>query len=209
MQLKFAGDDGGVFVFGQRVLRHSPTANLALYFKAPDIPKGALTESQLWDLGFEAAEETRKSGEIGIFVDRQNLELMTWAKTQSATLFPCFLLKSFIEEQYSDSVEFRRLARKFIRSAKMSHMSTLFFPEMLFADTKTERILQHLAGSQTKIVTLGNALREISIPKSPTRVLDIYLPASETFIQTPSRLEKFLGTKIQTENLHYRSDDVF
>ena len=56
------------------------------------------------------------------------------------------------------SVEFRRLARKYIRKAKQAHCDTLFLADPILAETRTKKVLQHIAGSQIRVYCLDEVV---------------------------------------------------
>ncbi len=164
---------------------------------------------------------TENFDKIGIFYDHKNYEVEDFFENnfilentdsekgvcnmplQKIKMFPYKILKNFAEEGLADSVEFRRLARKFLRIAKSHNCKALYFPEIIFGDEKTQQILQHLAGSQMKIFTVKDffVLPENKDSKESaennSRKLEIIFDSKKIKLETLKPLcEQFLKTKI-------------
>jgi len=173
MKAKFFSSDFGALVFGREVLIKDQSAELE--FSVKDLgtkKKDFLSETDFWSISLEkiVAEKT-KFGRIGIFYDRQNQAIQEFIKKidlqkfnferkdRRAEKIPQFIpfetqiICEMANEGWADTVEFRRIARKFFRKAKHSHCDTVFFPEVIFGEEKTKKILQHLAGTQMKVFT--------------------------------------------------------
>ena len=62
------------------------------------------------------------------------------------------ILVELASEGIADSVEFRRLARKFIREIKNANCDILLWNDVILGEKKTAKILQKICGSQLKCV---------------------------------------------------------
>ncbi len=166
MQIEFQSRDFGAFVFGREVLKQFPAADLKFVVQKEG---NGISESNFWDIALaQILEGGTRFGRIGIFFDRANLDAKKFfekldvsklkytptdrraEKKPKISLFETQILHHLANEGCADSVEFRRLARKFIRKAKHAKCDTVFFPEAIFGTEKTQKILRHIAGTQMK-----------------------------------------------------------
>lgn len=187
--LSFAGDNCGIFVFGGSILAKNPAAHLTFFYKVPaSTDTNVQTEADLWEKNLP--EHT------GVVFDHHHRKI---AEAYSKMpLFPTQAIHHLALEGLADSVEFRRLARKEIRRAKQHNLKHLYFPEAIFANPKTKKILQHLAGTQLQIITSDIPATYHTRPTSDQRSITIYhdLPEIE-FLK--KRVETLLGTKLKAE----------
>jgi len=236
MQLKFFGNDLGIFVFGQEILKQFPQARISFYLTQKSSVleyntgggctsveiqnKNFISENNFWEIGLlEILKLHTRFGRIGIMCDSRNIECQNFfakinlgnfnyhpkdkkraEKNPVINLFNYKLLKNFANEGLTDTVEFRRLARKYIRQAKSHKCDSLYFPEIIFGEEKTKKILQHLAGSQMKIFTTADFF-EIPLSNSykEEKKRDIkifYNPKNIDLADLKVLSEKFLKTKI-------------
>jgi len=196
--MTFAGNDYGLFVFGRTILAKNSAVCLTFFYNCGTNEALHREGMKLWDQNIEKFS----SQEISIMFDHNNQTIANWAKEKTTIkCFPTQAIHHLANEGLADSVEFRRLARKFIRKAKEHNCQVLFFPELIFAETKTQKILQHLAGSQLKIVTCKIRDTKYEIPEAEKQSITIYHPLEDiTFLK--SRAEKILGTKLKTSDFH-------
>ena len=193
--MTFAGDDYGLFIFAKTILAKNSAVCLTFFYNC-DSPEEAYRENvSLWDRSMNPYKDKK----VGIMSDHHNYTITAWAKAQTeASYFPTQALHHLANEGLADSVEFRRLARKFIRRAKEHNCEVLFFPEMIFAETKTQKILQHLAGSQMKIQTCNHESSG-EIKTTLKQEITIYHQLeSVEFLKL--RAEKLLGTKLKSSD---------
>ncbi len=85
-------------------------------------------------------------------------------------------LDTLADEGLADSVEFRRLARRYLRPLRHAHCQLVVFPQAIMATEAPRRLLQHIAGTQLQVVTLAD------LP--PSTLLD-HLPQLPTSPDTP------------------------
>ncbi len=225
MQVLISGADFGIFVLGRTILKQYPKAKIKFFFKKISKEKESIKESDFRERGIkEILSEITRFGRIGVFLDRKNLEAKTFFQKQivesdqtkylndynpkdtrraekkpNITLFDTQLLRDFANEGLADSVEFRRLTRKFIRNAKNAGCDTIFFPEAIFGEKKTQQILQQIAGTQMKVVTLKDFFPIPKIDSTKREIKICWQEESKEFLK--KRAEKILETKLGKEVL--------
>ncbi len=216
MSHTFWSHDFGAFVFGRKVLKSDQTAQLE--FQVAQVgkqPKSTTSERDFWEQGVkEIAKSHTRFGRVGIFFNRGNDEAKTFCDTVAKTKleyspsekkrakkeakitpFQTQALCNLANEGLSDTVEFRRLARKFIRPAKHAHCDTIFFLDAILGEEKTRKILKHIAGTQIKLFFPDDFLGELKDEKSKTRAIKIESGDEDIF--TKKMAEKILQTKLK------------
>lgn len=211
MKKSFQSADFGAFVFGRKVLIGFPKATLSLEVQtACDKP----TEQDLWNIGIgNILNGETRFGRIACFFDRKNRAARIFCKkldlkkfkyipkkphrAEKEARFSHFetqVLHETANEGLSDSVEFRRLARKYIRHAKHANVDTIYWLETIFAEEKTRQILDHLAGSQIKNVFPVDFLALEDIKEGNKRKLEIV--SGDDAVFTHKRAEMILKSKV-------------
>jgi len=183
MKYKFFSADYGALVFGRRILKKNPSAELEFFVKDKiemNFLKGekVLCERDFWDIAIETGIQKSRFGRVGIFLDRENFvakkffdvsNLEKFKKTYQPknrrseknlkiSVFEIQLLKKMANEDWADSVEFRRIARKFLRQTKNANIDTILFADAIFGSEAARKVLQHLAGKRIKCVFLSDCL---------------------------------------------------
>ncbi len=202
--------DIGIFVLGRKILVKNPTAEL--YFNICSDKNNNLSLSLFKNGITNILKSKTKFGRIGIIIDRKNFLLIDVALSfdNSTSIYlpqdkraekkPCLkvfksqALKHLALEGLSDSVEFRRLARKHIRYVKQNNCDTLFFPEPIFGDKKTKKILQHIAGTQIKVFTADDFFNPIIKEAKQQKITIKYADEDPLFLK--KRAETILQTKL-------------
>ena len=210
----FWSRDFGAFVFGRAVLKIDPNAQLEFHVAQAGAKKG-VNESDFWDKGVqEILKLHTRFGRIGLFHERGNKEARNFCndvvktkkdhstsderrarKTPELTAFQMQGVLSLANEGLADSVEFRRLARKFIRPAKHAHCDTIFFLDAILGEEKTRTILKHLAGTQIKLFFPDDFMERRKPSTAKTRTLKIESGDEDEF--TRKMAEKILRTKMK------------
>lgn len=147
---------------------------MLLGLKNIEITLGAKEDSfdirDLWEKAHKRALKETTFGRIGFFYDESNQDAHDFCLSlkfleyqpkniKRALKSPCYtvvetqILKTMAELGWENSVEFRRIARKYMRTLKHAHIDTLILLEPLFADEKIQKILQHLASTSVRIIT--------------------------------------------------------
>lgn len=221
MKINIWGHDFGPFVLGKKTLSLFPSSHIRFFVQQQNDAQEGIEEKDFWETGIkDILQQKTRFGRIGIFYDRRNNFAAEFCQSLSSKTFP-FLPKevkraektprfSFFEYQVlhalanegcADSVEFRRLARKYIRHAKHAHCDTLFFLEAIFGEGKTKDILQHLAGTQMKVYTVDDFFVPEKGSEEKTRTIEIHSEDDPDF--TVDRAEKILQTKLpKTKGTH-------
>ncbi len=221
MQIEFWGFDFGPFVFGRRILKSFPSAKLE-FFVGQMCPGKGLSESDFWELAVVQILSETRFGRIGIVIDRKNTEAHKYfgdldvskfayrpkdsraQRNPKCSIFEVQLMKEMANEGCADTVEFRRLSRKYIRNVKHHHCDILFFPEAIFGDDKTRKILQHIAGTQLRCVFTSDYIMmnkdiEQCVNNSKTRSIKIYSEDTKEF--TMKIAEDIMRTKLKSSDI--------
>ena len=126
-------------------------------------------------------------------------------RDRRAEKFPQFyffetqLLREFANENCADSVEFRRVARRFLRRGKCANCREFFFADAILGAEIPAKILQFLAGRQRQIFFPSSFLPEKFLKKSAeNRELKIYFRDEKNFIKKMA--EKILRTKLKNSD---------
>lgn len=212
--------------------QETPSIPLTKGDKKDDAPerkpkdRRVLCESDLWEPAIQSiVGEITRFGRIGIFCDRKNTDAKEFfcqdrlktcpyeykpkdkraEKSPRLSFFETQVLHHMANEGMADSVEFRRLARKFLRHTKHAHCDTIFFCEAIFGEGKTRKILQHLAGTQMKVVVPSDFVFLSITETAPSqkqeikRGITIYTEDSLEF--TKKRAETILRTKLKDSDM--------
>jgi hypothetical protein len=212
MTLLFKGNDFGPFVLGRSILGRFPKADISFVIGGDKEIKNS--EESLWNTAIQkiSTQHTR-FGRIGISYDRKNKNAKDFCLTLSQSKIPYtpqdfsraeqLPILSFFETQVlyemaneglADTVEFRRLARKFIRKIKHAHIDSILFLETIFGEEETKKILQHIAGTQIQVFVSSDFLALEDIKEGKTRTIKITTEDDPDF--THQRAEEILKTKI-------------
>lgn len=208
MNYSFSGCDYGIFVFGRRVLSVEKTAHITFELES----KSFHVQELYWDKGIEQIAKESRFGRLGIVYERKNklAPLLVYKicsseidytpkekrseKVLSIKPYETQILWELANEGLSDTVEFRRLARKYIRKAKNEHRDSLFFLDAIMGEEKTKKILEHIAGTQIKLYFPSDFLEIDTTQSHEKRHLEINTQESKEF--THRRAEEILQTKI-------------
>jgi hypothetical protein len=171
------GSDVGIFAFGRNILREYNKANLKFVLTRDS--ENALQE-KLLVLALQKILTTTRFGRIGIMHDRKNL----WAKKKLAALniddfayqpadsranlkpeihiFEYPVLRDMALEGLADSVEFRRLTRKYLRPAKQANCDTILLLDDIMGSDSARKQWTALAGTQREIICLSDFVLGLS-----------------------------------------------
>lgn len=219
--MQFQGNIG-ILVFGRKILKKNPKVSLQFFIEDRSGDSSDFNKD-LWEKSFaEILENFTKFGRIGVFIDRKNFEAQSFFKKldipkfkytkqdrrsesiPQILIYQIQVLKHMAEEGLADCIEFRRLARKFIRRAKNNNCDTLFFPENIFGEEKTKQILQQIAGTQLKVFTPYDFFDEEIKPSEKQKIEIFYKNEDPVFLK--KRAEKILKTKLSDKSLRRHPD---
>lgn len=204
-KIHLVGSDLGILCLGRQILKRQPTAEIIF-----EKDENALPDVSLDQLCMQNILSQSRWGRVMVLVDQRNQALFShWS--QFAWDFDIYIpqdkraqnspqikiqstpvLHSMAEEGWGKSVEFNRIARKYIRIAKSHCVDTLFWPELIYGEESTLKNLQRLAGSQIRVLTpaLLYQVPESSSPHRDLKFIGSWQPWEE------ARFESILRTKI-------------
>lgn len=209
----------GILSIGRKILGKNPKVFLSFFLEVEgEDDQNRIQEPSLWRDGlFLILSKVTRFGRVGVLFDRKNFEANDFFQNVDTSelnyqkkdkrgeeaprvnIYQTQVLKAMALEGLADSVEFRRLARKSIRRAKNANCDTIFFPEAVFGEVKTQEILQQIAGRQLKVVTLCDCFeKEIDLTKKQ-RIEIFYQNEDPVFLK--KRAEALLKTKLKDESL--------
>lgn len=156
--------DFSALVLARKILKQSPKANLEIYVKA--------LENTI-----EYKDIPENNATLGI-----------------RHIYDSSLLVAFGNEGQSDSIEFRRIARKIFRKIKQSQEKELFITDLILCEEKTKKILRHIAGSNLKLEFIDDFYEIPEINETEKR--SIQIKTGDTPLFTHEITEKILKEKI-------------
>ncbi len=139
----FSTEDLGAAALARAILRSNPSASLCLQVGGEADNK---LLSRLWSAAIKAFPEA------AVLINQHSKDALNWAKREKREIFSSVLLKDFAQEGLANSVEFRRLARKFLRPVKHANKRELIVIETVLCDKSALKVLRHIAGSQLQII---------------------------------------------------------
>lgn len=226
--LTLSGNTLGIFAYGRVILKKNNQAQLRFVLKTETMGNDFFQEKLLTSALQKILTVTR-FGRIGILYDRKNI----WAKrllknpssilldshqcsnvyapsdkravkTPEIQVFEYQVLRDMAQEGLSGTVEFRRLARKYLRPTKHAHCDTLLLLDDIMGEESTRKQWQALAGTQQKIVCLSDFVLDLpdvseKISKQNTQRfieldLDDFWVEQKEFVY--ARAEQVLRTKL-------------
>lgn len=192
---------------------------MLLGLKNIEITLGAAEDSfdikDLWEKAYKSALKETTFGRIGFFYDESNQDALDFClslksleyepkKTKRALKSPCYtvvetqILKPMAELGWENSVEFRRIARKYIRVLKHAHIDTLILLEPLFADEKIQKIFQHLVGTSIKIIT---PLDFVEVAEENQKSVLVKINTFYSLEKTQKQAQRLLKKKVSSSDI--------
>ena len=190
--LKLWSADNAALVLARTILRREPSVALEIYLGG-ERTEGAVS---LHDFRIAALNSLlEKSSRLAVVSDiTEDLSL-----PEKIVSVPSELLNSFASRGLSDTVEFRRLARKYLRAVKNANCQEVLFFSGVLAEEKTQQILSHLLGTQIKPVYLTDFLPEELFAPTEKQKLQIF--TSGNLHRVHAEAEKFLHQKLSQDAL--------
>ncbi len=205
----FWGKDLGIVVLA------SFLAEKEAQIKISPAKQTGICEKDFWLKNLaKIVEEKTKFGRIGIIFDRKNKEAESFCNNLAINNFnyqpknsralpqpEIKIIKSQViteiaNEGLTDSVEFRRLIRKYTKNAKDLHLDSLFFLEGIFAEKKTCQIVAKIAGTQIKCYFLTDFLEK---KENPAKI-KFKIETTDDIEFTKTRAEKILQRKLKNSD---------
>ena len=227
MQTKLWSYDFGACVFLRELLKSGFRGDFELFLqqkKCSVLEKDVIKEADLWlDAMKLVIKEQSKFGRVGVFIERKNQEAFDFfsafdvsicgyvpkksrsEKIPKINIFPTQLLVEMANEGMGDSIEFRRLFRKYIRKAKNYHCDTIFFADTILGAENTKKIIQSIAGTQIKCCFVSDYFLEFLISRklvlSKEGSCNISIHTQDDVIFTEKRSESLLKTKLKKDTV--------
>ncbi len=186
-------DDNVALILARTILKKEPKSSLQIFIGG-SAPKGALVASSIWKEMVELS--LKKYTRLGIAFDGANDEEALFVKNvgESAFSIRYELLSSFSNRGLVDTVEFRRLARKYLRSARNAHCDGILFLSGILAEEMSCKILAKIVGTQTKAVFMTDFLSEELFVATTKQHIEIF--TDQDIERVHGEAEKFLHMKL-------------
>lgn len=207
----FQANDMSGFVFARKHLLVFQETSLSI--NTNTIEKEAFEMKTIWNKGLaEIYASKTRFGRVALCGDIHNVQFSQWTKTLDKNI-PEFnstdkralktpelhIIKSEIittlaNQGWEGSVEFRRIARKYIRKAKQANVDVLFFVDPILGTFQAKKVLQHIAGQQIKVVTSD----DFYVPEPLKKITLKTTIENKEWVLT--RAEQILQRKISTND---------
>jgi hypothetical protein len=185
--------DNSSLVLARAVLRREAKVEMNITLGGV-CPAEAFSSVDLWKKA--AQESVEKYKRLGIVIDNalevENLFMQNSCKKAIPISYE--LLSSFANRGLSDTVEFRRLARKYLRSARNNNCDGVLFLSGILADEESCKILAKMIGTQIKPVFITEFLSEEFFVPASKQKIEIYTDRDVDRVHREA--EKFLHMKL-------------
>ena len=186
MSMSIKSKDWSALVFAQK-LRQLGIQRLKIELGASE---NSFDIKLLWGKAAQKALEVTRFGRVGFLYDEENQEASDFVssfqpgteynsekksrllKDPSLTSYPTQILCPMAELGWESTVEFRRIARKYIRPIKHAQVDTLILMDPFMGAESVSRVMKHLVGTQIQIITLSDVF-ELSGEKTEEDVIKI------------------------------------
>lgn len=185
--LKLWSSDYAALVLARAILRKEPKVELQI-FLGGEQPDGALC---MTDFRFEALNSTIEKYPRVAVISNQTEDLVVPGSTTSVLTE---MLEGFANRGLTDTVEFRRLARKYLRAVRNANCNAALFFSGILAEEKTQKILNQILGTQVTPVFLTEFLPAELFTPAEKQSLEIF--TSENLDRVRAEAERFLHTKL-------------
>lgn len=157
-------------------------------------PSGAFSPADVWQKVLQESEKNKKRLGVAIdgAVDAECSFLQKNGKNFVALYYE--LLSAFANRGLSDTVEFRRLARKYLRSARNNQCDGVLFLSGILADETSCKVLAKILGTQIKPVFITEFLPEEFFLPAEKQVIEIYTDRDRERVHREA--EHFLHMKL-------------
>lgn len=185
--LKLWSSDNAALILARAILREEQKVELQI-FLGGEQPDGALS---MTDFRFEALNSAiQKFPRLAVISD-VTADLVLPGNVMDVRTE---MLDVFATRGLSDTVEFRRLARKYLRAVRNANcQGALFFSEIL-SDEKTQKILNHILGRQITPVFLTEFIPVELFTPAEKQSIEIF--TTKDVLRVHAESEKFLHLKL-------------
>ncbi len=188
--------DNAALVLARAILRKEPKVALQI-FLGKTHPEGVFSVSDFWKIALEKAEKKYKR--LGIAVDVANDEENSFLQGAGESVFPVRheLISFMANRRLADTVEFRRIARKYLRPVRNAHCDGVLFLSGILADEEAGKILTKTLGSQSEPIFMTEFLPEEWFIAAGKQSIEIF--TDQNVERVHAEAEKFLHTKLAKE----------
>jgi len=209
---KFWGKDFGIIALAKAY----PAEKITIKISRDFLNREIIQESDFWFPAIKnIVEEKTKFGRIGIFYSRKNKEAKSFyrelankdfnykqknprsEKSAKFSFIEMQVLGEMANEGLADSVEFRRILRKYIRNAKHLHLDSILFLEAIFAEKRIQQIIRQISGTQIKIYFVTDFIEGNQNPAKSQFKIETY----DDLMFTKKRAEQILERKLKKSDI--------
>ncbi len=185
-------DDNAALVLARAILKKEPKSSLQI-FLGGSAPVEAFAVPNIWNI---TQELSKKYTRLGIVFDGASDEESLFVKNMGETVFPVEyeLLSDFSNRGLADTVEFRRLARKYLRLARNAHCDGLLFLSGVLAEESSRKILAKTSGTQAKTLFITDFIPKELLVATDKQSIEIFTDQEGERVHREA--EKFLHMKL-------------
>ncbi len=186
-------DDNAALVVARTILKQEPRISLQI-FLGGTVPEGAFVISDIWEKAIVAAATKYKR--LGIAIDRSKDTEKNFLQETGKNLISIQyeLLSEFSNRGMADTVEFRRLTRKYLRSARNAHCDGILFLSGVLAEEKTRKVISQIMGTQSTPIFVTEFLPDEFFIATEKQSIEIFTDQDIERIHTEA--EHFLHIKL-------------
>ena len=186
-------NDNAALVLARVILKQEPKSSLQI-FLGESAPKGAFLASDIWKEALETS--LKKYTRLGVAFDGSNDEEALFVRKAGEKVFPVEheLLSGFSNRRLADTVEFRRLARKYLRPVRNAHCDGILFLSGVLAEETSCKILAKITGTQVETVFVSDFLPKELFMATTKQSIEIF--TDQDIERVHEEAERFLHTKL-------------
>lgn len=193
--LKLWSIDYASLVLARALLRREPKLALQIYLGG-DRPEGSYSFTDFIPEALKNAPEkfSRMALVSDITSDIVAPENIVSVQTE--------MLEAFANRGLVDTVEFRRLARKYLRRVRNANCQVALFVSGILADEKSQKILSQILGTQVKPIFLTDFIPPELFTPADKQSIEIF--TSRNLDRVHAEAEDFLHTKLTKASVKER-----
>ncbi len=196
--------DNAALIITRAILCREPKISLQIFLGGA-CPKDAVSVPDIWEIAIDSLKLKYKR--LGVAFDQANHEENEFLQNACNFSLPIKyeLLSDFANRQLADTVEFRRLARKYLRPAKHAHCDAVLFLSGTLAEESSRKILAKTLGTQIKSFLLTDFLPKSWLVAEKKQHIEIF--ANNNLEQVRKEAEILLHKKITKDCVQLRKQD--